>query len=125
GTGRVTWNWQDLALDSLAARSAAGDVLGKVHWNKSGWSIEADAKRADPAQWHFLKLDHWPAGNLNGWFRYAADTHAKPPSGQLQARLASSEIQGWRADSADVRVDFPAVAADSFRIAALRRGGRF
>jgi len=125
GTGRVAWDGHDLALDSLAARSAAGDVLGKVHWNKGGWSIEADAKRADPAQWHFLKLDHWPAGNLNGRFRYAADTRAKPPSGELQARLTASEIQGWRADSADVRVEFPAVAPDSFRIAAVRSGGRF
>jgi len=125
GTGRVEWNGHDLALDSLAARSAAGDVLGKVRWNRAGWSIEADAVRANPAQWHFLKLDGWPAGALNGWFRYAVDTHVLPPTGNLEARLASSEMQGWHADSAGVRVEFPAVAPDSFRVTAVRGGGRF
>ncbi len=47
------------------------------------------------------------------------------PRALLEARLAASEWQGWRVDSALVRVDFPANAPDSFRVQGQRRGGRF
>jgi hypothetical protein len=124
GTGRVAWDGRELALDSLAARTPAGDLLGRVRWTRAGWSIEADAEGADPSQWQFLKLVGWPAGDLNGWFRYEVDTRSTP-SGSLEARLTASEIQGWQADSAGVRVEFPAHAPDSFRVVAVRRGGRF
>src|SRR5262245_46102039 len=124
GTGRLHWDGEALALDSVAARSRAGDLLGRVRWTREGWEVEADAQRADPSQWQFLKLTGWPAGDLNGWFRYRALTKGRP-SGELDARLASSLWQGWRIDSAGVRVDFPAVAQDSFRVVGVRRGGRF
>jgi hypothetical protein len=124
GSGRVRWDGRELGLDSLAARSPAGDMLGRVRWSREGWEVEADARHADPSQWGFLRLDGWPAGDLNGWFRYRAVTRGRP-SGELDARLAASAWQGWRADSAGVRVEWPAVGADSFRVAGTRLGGRF
>lgn len=124
GSGRASWDGRELAIDSVDARSRAGDLRGALHWTREGWEVAGDARRADPANWGFLQLEGWPAGDLNGWFRYRARTQGRP-SGDLEARLAASEWQGWRADSAGVRVEFPAVAPDSFRVVGVRRGGRF
>ena len=41
----------------------------------------------------------WPAGNLNGWFRYIV---AVGKTDRLDARLQASELAGWRADSTRV-----------------------
>lgn len=124
GSGIATWQRQHLALDSLAAQSPAGELLGALRWSRAGWEISGDARAADPAHWHMLHLDGWPRGNLNGWFRYRLDTRGRP-IGLLEARLAASEWQGWRADTAHVRVDFPPLAVDSFSVQGVRRGGRF
>ncbi len=124
GTGLATWDGTQLAIDSLRALADAGELSGAVRWSRAGWQIAGDAKRADPAEWAFLQLDGWPQGNLNGWFRYEVETRARPIA-RLEARLADSEWQGWRADSALVRADFPANAPDSFAVTGLRRGGRF
>jgi hypothetical protein len=124
GTGRVHWRGGELLLDSLAATSGAGDLLGSLRWSRTGWEVGGEARHADPSHWHPLHLDGWPAGNLNGRFHYAVDTRGRP-NGVLEATLIPSEWQGWRADSAVVRVDFPPVAQDSFRVAGVRRGGRF
>jgi len=124
GTGRAHWRGGELLLDSLAANSNAGDLLGTLRWTRAGWEVGGEARRADPAHWHALHLDGWPAGNLNGRFHYAVETHGRP-TGVLEATLIPSEWQGWRADSAVVRVDFPANAPDSFRVVGVRRGGHF
>ena len=125
GTGIARWNGAVLAIDSLDARSAAGDVaLGGVRWSRAGWQVAGNARRADPARWGFLHLEGWPAGVLNGFFRYQVDTRGEPFA-RLDARLGPSEWQGWRADSALVRVEFPAHAPDSFMVSGVRRGGRF
>jgi hypothetical protein len=124
GSGRARWDRGELALDSVSARSRAGDLDGRVRWSRQGWEVVADARHADPAHWGFLHLAGWPAGDLNGQFRYRAFTRGRP-SADLDARLASSIWQGWRVDSAGVRMDWPAEAADSFRVVGLRRGGRF
>ena len=126
GTGRARWAGSQLILDSLDARSAAGDLRGTLRWSRAGWDLVADARHADPAHWQMLHLDGWPKGDLNGRFRYAVDTRAKArPVAVLEARLKDSEWQGWRADEAVVRVDFPPVATDSFSVVGMRRGGRF
>lgn len=126
GSGRFIWNGTRLSLDSLRARSAAGDVEGEVAWSREGWEVSGDAVNADPAHWGALQLRGWPAGDLAGRFRYEVDTRQKAlPSGVLTATLRGSEWTGWQVDSADVRVDFPAVAPDSFRVAGFRRGGEF
>lgn len=126
GTGRAQWAGQELRVDSLVARSAAGDLKGALRWSRAGWEIAGDASGADPSNWQMLHLDGWPRGDMNGWFRYAVDTRIKEkPVAFLDARLKESEWQGWRADSARVRVDFPPVAADSFSVVGMRRGGRF
>jgi hypothetical protein len=124
GTGRAHWRSGELLLDSLSATSNAGDLLGSLRWARSGWDVGGEARRADPAHWHALHLDGWPAGDLNGRFHYSVDTRVRP-SGLLEATLIPSEWQGWRADSAAVRVDFPPTAPDSFRVVGVRRGGQF
>ena len=124
GTGVARWDGSHLAMDSLRARSEAGDVVGSLRWSRAGWEIAGDAQHADPSHWHMLHLDGWPKGDLNGFFRYRVDTRAKSVA-VLEAKLAASEWQGWRADQALVRVDFPPVAADSFRVDGVRRGGSF
>lgn len=124
GTGVARWNGTQLAMDSLRAESAAGDVVGSLRWSRAGWEIAGDARHADPSNWHMLHLDGWPKGDLNGFFRYRVDTRAKPVA-LLEAKLAASEWQGWHADQALVRVDFPPTAPDSFRVDGMRRGGTF
>lgn len=124
GTGVARWNGTQLAMDSLRAQSAAGNVTGMLRWSRAGWEIVGDAQHADPSNWHLLHLDGWPRGDLNGWFRYRIDTRGEPLA-QLEAKLLASEWQGWRADHALVRVDFPPSAPDSFRVVGARRGGTF
>lgn len=124
GTGRFAWNGRQLALDSLDAESLAGDLLGSLRWSRQGWAIGGDAQRADPSHWQVLNLRGWPAGQLNGRFRYAVDTRNLSIA-RLDARLVGSQWSGWVVDSAVVRVDFPAVARDSFSVAGYRRGGAF
>lgn len=127
GAGRVRWDGRALAIDSLAGRTRAGDVTaGGVRWRKEGWEVFGRAANADPAHWDALQLHGWPAGKLNGFFRYVVDTRVKGrQESRLDARLGESEWVGWRVDSAVVRVDFAPVASDSFRVAGFRRGGRF
>ena len=124
--GRFGWTGRELALDSLTARSLAGNLdKGRLHWTHQGWVFSADARDADPAQWHALRLDNWPAGKLNGSFRYVLDSRGRDNASRLEARLAPSQWVGWNVDSANVRIEFPAVARDSFVVTAWRRGGRF
>lgn len=126
GSGLASWTGGVLRLDSLAARSDAGDVRGSLRWAESGWEITAAVEDADPSDWHLLHLDGWPAGSLNGSVRYTEDTRVHDRAvGALEARLGPSELMGWRVDSAWVRVDLPPTKADSFQVVGLRRGGRF
>ena len=70
GTGRFAWNGKELAIDSLAGRSLAGDFRGRVRWSKLGWEVGGEARDADPAHWQALRLVGWPEGRLNGRFLY-------------------------------------------------------
>lgn len=125
--GRLHWDGAALLIDSLAGTTRAGDVsAGIVRWAKPGWEVSGQARGADPANWDALQLHGWPAGDLNGWFRYAVDTRVKGrQNSRLDAVLTGSEWTGWVVDSARVRVDFAAVANDSFEVVGWRRGGRF
>lgn len=126
GGGRVAWDGRELAIDSLAGRSAAGDFAdASLRWTSAGWTLAGSARNADPSNWHALRLDGWPEGRLNGTFRYVLDSRAKLNSSRLDVRLAPSVWVGWAVDSASVRVDFPGVAEDSFAVDAHRDGGRF
>ncbi len=124
GTGRFSWNGRQLVLDSLDAHSLAGDLRGSLRWTRQGWDIAGDASRADPSHWQALHLSGWPAGQLNGWFRYAVESRKRSVA-RLDARLLGSQWSGWVVDSALVRVDFPPVARDSFSVVGYRRGGVF
>jgi hypothetical protein len=125
GRGRFDWDGRKLALDSLVARSEAGDMQGWLRWSKQGWTLAADARNADPSHWHALKLDGWPQGRLAGHFRYDLDSRARVNRSWLVVGLERSEWAGWNVDSARVRVDFPGTASDSFSVTGWRRGGRF
>jgi hypothetical protein len=124
--GRFAWDGRELAVDSLAGRSPAGDLRGRLRWSKAGWEIGGQAANADPSHWRALHLVGWPAGQLNGRFLYRVETPSKArTSSRLTANLVASEWAHWRVDSALVRVEFPAVARDSFSVVGWRRGGTF
>lgn len=126
GRGLFAWDGKSLALDSLAATSLAGNLSrGTLRWSKQGWALAGDAQQADPAHWHALRLDHWPAGKLDGSFKYVLDSRGRENESRLDVRVANSVWTGWAIDSGTVRVDFPAVGRDSFMVVAWRRGGRF
>ncbi len=120
--GGFTWRDRRLRVEPLVAQSRAGDLHGTVTWARSGWEIAAQVRRGDPSRWSILGIHHWPAGDLNGRFRYAVDTRGAKHA-RLAAWLTSSEWTGWRADSGTVRVDFTPVGPDSFTVRAERRGG--
>jgi len=124
---QATFSFRDgkLALPSLSGTSPGGSLEGgRLSWSKAGWEISGRAQKGDPARWAVLGLKDWPAGDLKGHFRYVVDTRHKPSS-ELEATLEPSMLAGWRADSGVVRVSFPPDAPDSFRVDAVRRGGRF
>lgn len=126
GSGRFAWNDGQLTIDSLSGRSLAGNLVGRVRWSKRGWEVGGEARAADPAHWQALRLSGWPEGKLNGRFLYRVRTETKATTeSRLTAELTDSEWAGWRVDSARVRVDFPAVAHDSFSVTGWRRGGAF
>ncbi len=120
--GGFAWRDGRLRVEPLVGRSAAGDLDGAVTWSRDGWDIAAQVRRGDPARWSVIGIRGWPAGDMNGRFRYAVDAR-RGKQARLAATLAPSEWSGWRADSGTVAVEFPAVGPDSFRVRALRRGG--
>src|SRR4029079_3115259 len=64
-------------------------------------------------------------GELRGRFEYEVDTHQHVSNGSLVARVFDSELQGWRADTCDIRADLPAKGQRTFDVTAVRRGGHF
>jgi hypothetical protein len=120
--GGFAWRDRRLRVEPLLGRSLAGDVDGVVTWTSQGWEIAAGVRRGDPSRWSIIGVRNWPAGDLNGRFRYSVDTRGVRHA-RLAARLAASEWTGWRADSGTVSVDFTPVGPDSFAVLALRRGG--
>lgn len=122
GEGAFAWSGGRFVLAPLAGDSPAGRFEGRVDWSKARWSVEGEAREADPAHWGGLGLVGWPAGVLNGRFRYAVET-GRVRDGVLTAALTASEWTGWRADSALVRVHFPQEGAVDFDVRARRREG--
>ncbi len=120
--GGFVWRDRRLRVEPLVGHSRAGDLDGALDWSKEGWELAADVRRGDPSRWSIIGVRNWPAGDMNGRFRYAVDTR-RVKHGRLAARLASCEWSGWRADSGTVNVDFTPVGPDSFSVLALRRGG--
>ncbi len=121
--GEFEWAGARLAVSPLALECPAGILSGRLSWSKAGWEVGGEARQADPRYWRVIHVQGWPAGDLNGSFRYAVDSR---PGGsdRLDARLGASELSGWRADSGVVGVDFPAALPDSFTVRMTRRSGR-
>jgi len=122
GSGEFRFAGEQLAVEPLKFDSPAGGLRGKLDWAHRGWEISGQVARGNPAHWQALHLNGWPAGNLNGWFRYAEDSRPHGSSA-LSARLEGSDLAGWKADSAGVEITFPDQAPDSFTVRMLRRGG--
>jgi hypothetical protein len=123
GGGDLRWTGTQLAISPLKFDSPAGNLNGKLAWSHNGWELAADVLHADPENWKAIHLTGWPAGDLNGWFRFAEDTR-EHGSARVDAILRSSVLADWKADSAWVTVDMPDVLPDSFAVRVLRRGGR-
>jgi hypothetical protein len=112
---------QLLKVEPIDAESPAGRLSGgRLRYFKQAWSLESAAADGDPSQWSAIGLVGWPQGRLNGRFRYQQDARKR---GRLDAWLVASEIAGWRADAAQVRVEFVPEAPDSFIVDWARRGG--
>ncbi len=124
GQGALAWRDGVLDVAPLAATSPAGDLEGRVRFEPGRLTLEADVVDGDPAQWGALGLDGWPKGDLAGRVRYRSIKGGGATASHVEAELGSSEIAGWRADSAYVRVDFPASNRDSFGVDFRRQGGR-
>ncbi|HTM58221.1 MAG TPA: translocation/assembly module TamB domain-containing protein [Candidatus Udaeobacter sp.] len=124
GRGNFEYARGELAISPLTFDSPAGNLRGRVDWSHRGWQIAADVDHGDPERWRAIHITGWPAGDLNGAFRYAVDTRTRTPSARLEAKLGSSMLASWRADSAWVGIEFPPAAPDSFTVRMLRRGGR-
>ena len=112
-----------IVLPTLVLRSPAGNLNGSAAYDSRHFDIGGRVAHGDPARWGPIGLDGWPAGDLNGEFRYASQK-LRPAGSQLRARLASSELAGWHADSAWVAVTAPSTAPDTFDVRLLRRGGQ-
>jgi len=126
---RGGFGWHDgrLLLEPLSGRSDAGELVGgRLAWSKQGWEVEGTARRANPAHWGVVGIKEWPAGDLNGRFRYGVDTPGArgATASRLNARLSPSSWAGWSVDSGVVVVEMPASAPDSFRLLVRRRGGQ-
>lgn len=123
GTGRFRWASGALRVDPLRVRSPAGQLAGSYHFAPHGWDVGGDVRHGDPSRWGPIHLENWPAGDLNGSFRFAMDKHG-PTHSRLTAVLASSEIGGWKADSAHVWLDQPPDRPDTFTVDLVRGAGR-
>src|SRR5262245_4061578 len=123
GQGGFTWRDGRLVIAPLTGHTLAGDLTGTVTWTKSAWEISADVKHGDPSRWWIIGIHNWPAGDLNGRFKYAVDTRRPKHAARLAARLAGSQWTGWHADSGLVAVEFTPIGPDSFQVLAHRHGG--
>ncbi|NOT33976.1 MAG: hypothetical protein HOP12_07375 [Candidatus Eisenbacteria bacterium] len=122
GRGGFHWTRGELELAPLIGESKAGQFNGRVNWNKQRWSVAGQARGADPAHWGAIGVVGWPAGKLNGRFRYAVET-GRTHDGVLTAELGASDWTGWRVDSGQVRVHFPKDGPIDFDVRARRREG--
>ena len=111
-----------LVLSPLEAVTPAGHLKGHVQYSRAGWEVGGDVEHGDPSRWKAIHVPGWPAGDLNGGFRFVVDNHPGA-SDRLVARLVGSQMVGWVADSADVVVDFPEARPDSFTVRMRRSSG--
>ena len=122
GTGRVQerrpGGW---TVDGIDMTSEAGHFRGRFLYDKTEWSVGGQVADGDPSKWAALRIPGWPEGDLAGRFVYTVETTRK--FSRLDARLEESVLAGWRADSAVVRVEFPAPGSAAFEVRMLRRGG--
>ncbi len=118
--GAFVTNGRKWTLEPLICESAAGAFTGRFDYSSEKWELSGDARAADPARWGAIGIPGWPAGSLAGWFRYGVDARK---DARLEARLGSSVLGGWRADSARVVAEFPEGRPDTFRVAMRRAGG--
>jgi hypothetical protein len=123
--GQLAYEKGRVLVRPLRGRSPAGDLDGELAWRPEEWSVGGVVARGRPEKWAVLGLAGWPTGDVEGRFVYRVNTRRKPADAEVLAWTTPSTLSGWRVDSARVRVTLPAGKADSFQVAARRRGGDF
>lgn len=117
------WERGQLTVTPLDGTSPVGAFRGRFVYTARGFDLRARVTHGNPAFWRAIGLAGWPAGDLTGEMHYWSWREA-PAGSRLEAELGASELAGWRADSARVRVDAPSQAPGTFDVVMLRRGGR-
>ena len=121
---RAEFRWRDgrLTVGPLLGTSPAGTFDGRVAYTASDLDVSGQVTRGDPVHWHAIGLRGWPSGDLAGRMHYWS--WRKGPAGsRFEATLGGSVLAGWRADSAQVRVDAPSDLPGTFAVTMWRRGG--
>lgn len=117
------WERGRLTVAPLDGTSPAGAFSGRVVYTAKDLDLRGRVTHGNPVFWRAIGLAGWPAGDLTGEMHYWS-WREEPAGSRFEADLGASELAGWRADSARVRVDAPSQAPGTFEVRMLRRGGR-
>ena len=117
------WDRGQLTVAPLEGTSPAGSLRGRVTYTASNLDLRGHVTHGNPVFWRAIGLAGWPAGDLTGEMHYWSWRTA-PAGSRFEGVLGPSELAGWRADSARVRVDAPSQAPGTFDVRMVRRGGR-
>ena len=122
---RADFHWErgQLTVAPLDCTSPAGTLRGRVVYTANDLDLRGHVTHGNPVFWRAIGLAGWPAGDLTGEVRYFSWREA-PAGSRFEGYLGPSELAGWRADSARVRVDAPSQAPGTFDVLMVRRGGR-
>jgi len=116
------WEGGRLTVAPLDATSPAGAFRGRVVYTARNLDLLGHVTHGNPVFWRAIGLAGWPAGDLTGELHYWSWREA-PAGSRFESDLGPSELAGWRADSARVRVDAPSQAPGTFDVRMVRRGG--
>jgi hypothetical protein len=121
GRGGFSLAGRTIQVDSIEATSSGGKLAGRFEMVGKRWLVDARAEHSDPRTWKAFHLSGWPEGDLSGAFQIRENERHDL---DLTARLGSSVLAGWHADSARVHYMGPQATTDSFTVAFFRRGGQ-
>ena len=121
--GGFRWAGGRLSVAPLESTSPAGALSGRVAYTSRSLDLRGRVSHGDPVFWHAIGLKGWPRGDVSGDIHYWS-WRDSPAGSRFEAGVGSSELAGWRADSAVVSVNAPSGAPGTFAVTMFRRGGR-